>query len=69
VLAAEVLQQAQERLDQGRTLQEVAAQLEVKYDTMRKAVRAGRLHEAVKEKKPIPPATRRTDDPSLANSS
>ncbi len=59
MLRAEVLQQAQEQLDQGRTLPEVAAQLEVKYDTMRKAVRAGRLHEAVKKTKPIPPAARR----------
>ena len=50
VLTAEILKQAQEQLDQGRTLQEVAAQLEVKYDTMRKAVRAGRLHEAVKKR-------------------
>jgi len=54
VLTAEVLKQAQEQLDQGRTLQEVAAQLEVKYDTMRKALRAGRLHEAVKKTKTIP---------------
>ena len=59
VLRAEVLKQAQAQLDQGRTLPEVAAQLEVKYDTMRKAVRAGRLHEAVKKTKSIPPATRR----------
>jgi hypothetical protein len=59
VLTAEVLKQAQELLDQGRTLREVAAQLEVKYDTLRKAVRAGRLHEAVKKKRPIPLAARR----------
>lgn len=58
VLTAEVLKEAQAQLDQGRTLPEVAAQLEVKDDTMRKAVRAGRLHEAVKKTKPIPPATR-----------
>jgi transposase len=60
VLRAEVIKQAQEQLDQGRTLQEVAGQLGVKYDTMRKAVRAGRLHEGVKKTKPIPlPAQRR----------
>jgi hypothetical protein len=53
VLRPEVLKQAQERLDQGRTLQEVAAQLKIKYDTMRKAVRAGRLHEGVKKTKPL----------------
>jgi transposase len=59
VLTPEVLKQAQEKLDQGQTLQEVAAQLQVKYDTLRKAVRAGRLHETVKKKKlisaPAPP--------------
>ena len=59
VLTAEVLKQAQEQLDQGRRLKEVAAQLKVKYDTMRKAVRAGRLHEPVKKTKPIPPAAPR----------
>ena len=59
VLTAEVLKQAQEQLDQGRTLREVAAQLQVKYDTMRKAVRAGRLHEAVKKTQPTLPAARR----------
>ncbi len=53
MLTVEILKQAQEQLDRGRTLQEVAAQLEVKYDTMRKAVRAGRLHKAVKKTKPI----------------
>jgi transposase len=59
VLRAEVLKQAQEQLDQGGKLREVAAQLGVKYDTMRKAVRAGRLHEAEKKTKPIRPGTRR----------
>ena len=59
VLRAEVLKQAQEQLDQGRTLREVAAPLEVKYDTMRKAVRAGRLHERVKKTKPIPLSAQR----------
>ena len=53
MLRPEVLKQAQERLDQGQTLEEVAAQLQVKYDTLRKAVRAGRLHQAVKKKKII----------------
>jgi transposase len=53
VLRPEVLKQAQEQLDQGQRLQEVAAQLQVKYDTLRKAVRAGRLHEGVKKTKII----------------
>jgi hypothetical protein len=49
VLTAEVMKQAQERLDQGQCLQEVAAALNLKVDTLRKAVRAGRLHLAVKK--------------------
>ena len=59
VLTPEVLKQAQEQLDQGQRLQEVAAQLQVNYDTLRKAVRAGRIHEVVKKTKiissPAPP--------------
>lgn len=49
VLTPEVLKQAQAQLDQGQTLQAVATQLQVNYDTLRKAVRAGRLHAAVKK--------------------
>ena len=52
MLTPEVLKQAQELLDQGQTLRAVAAQLQVKYDTLRKAVRAGRLHETVKKTRP-----------------
>jgi hypothetical protein len=60
VLTPEVLKQAQEQLDQGQKLQEVAGQLNVKYDTLRKAVRAGRLHEAVKKRKMISPPVQRS---------
>jgi hypothetical protein len=49
VLTGEVLKQEQEQLDQVRTVQEVAAQLGVKYDTLRNAVRAGQLHKAVEK--------------------
>ena len=49
VLTREVLQQAQGQLDQGRNLREVAADLGVKYDTMGKAARDGRLHEGLKK--------------------
>ena len=59
VLTTAVLQQAQAQLDQGRTLPEVATQLAVQRDTLRKAVRAGRLHATVKKTKPIPPGARR----------
>lgn len=55
VLTVEALKKAQEQLDQGQELREVAVQLGIKYDTMRKAVRAGRLHEAVKKTRPSPP--------------
>jgi transposase-like protein len=50
VLTPEVLQQAQAQLDQGRSLAEVAAALGVKYNTLYKAVQAGRLHERFKKK-------------------
>jgi hypothetical protein len=59
VLTAEVLRRAQEQLDQGEDLQAVAAALGVKYDTLSKAVRDGRLRETLKKK---------TARPSLARS-
>lgn len=49
VLTPAVVKQAQERLDQGQSLAEVAAALNLKPDTLRKAVRAGRLHLGVKK--------------------
>jgi transposase len=52
VLTAEVLRQAQEQLDQGRSLREVATALGVKYGTLGKAVRDRRLHAALKKTKP-----------------
>ena len=59
VLTVEVLRQAQEQLDGGRSLQEVAAALGVKYDTLSKAARDGRLRETLKK---------RTNRPSPARS-
>jgi hypothetical protein len=53
VLTPEVIKQAQACLDQGQSLGEVAAQLQVKHDTLRKAVRAGRLHVTVKKTKAL----------------
>ena len=50
VLTPAVLRKAQEQLDQGESLEAVAAALGVKLDTMRKAVRDGRLHLAVKKR-------------------
>lgn len=43
VLTPEVLRQAQQLLDEGRSLVEVGAELSVLSDTLHKAVRAGRL--------------------------
>jgi len=45
VLKAAVLGQAQELLDRGRSRSEVAAELEIKPDTLRKAINQGRLRE------------------------
>jgi transposase len=58
VLTPEVLRQAQERLEGGRSLQEVAAALGVKYDTLSKAVRDGRLRETLKKRTPRPSPAR-----------
>lgn len=49
VLTEPVLIEAQRLLDDGRSVKEVAAQLELKSDTLGKAVRAGRLHEFKKK--------------------
>ena len=54
VLTAEVLKEAQERLDEGLEISEVAEQLTVKRDTLAKAIRAGRLHKPTKKKTATP---------------
>jgi len=51
VLTAEVLQEAQERLDEELEISEVAEQLAVKSNTLAKAIRAGRLHKPTKKKR------------------
>jgi len=48
VLTAPVAGEAQRLLNSGRSLHEVAEQLAVKYDTLRKAVQQGRLQEPAK---------------------
>lgn len=50
VLTAEVLEQAQELLDEGSETSAVAEQLGVKRDTLAKAIRAGRLHKPAQKK-------------------
>jgi len=49
VLTPDVLQQAQQLLDNGLEPYEVADQLSIKRDTLSKAVRAKRLHKTVKK--------------------
>jgi transposase len=51
VLTAEVLQEAQARLDEGLDTSQVAEPLGVKSNTMAKAIRAGRLHKPPAKKK------------------
>jgi transposase-like protein len=43
VLKGKVLEQAQQLLDEGRSVPDVAAELEVLTNTLHKAIRAGRL--------------------------
>jgi transposase len=43
VLKGKVLEQAQQLLDEGRSVPEVAAELDVLTNTLHKAIRAGRL--------------------------
>ena len=57
VLKAEVIEQAQERLNEAQAPAAVAQALGIKADTLSKAIRAGRLLRPVKKEKwPRPPA-------------
>jgi hypothetical protein len=49
VLTADVIVQAQALLSEGRSRRQVAEQLNIRYDTLRKAVNQGRLHEPAAE--------------------
>ncbi len=53
VLTDEVLQQAQRLLSEGQEPYDVADQLDVKRDTLSKAIRAGRLHSVEKKNRPF----------------
>ena len=50
VLTAEVREKVQDRLDQGRTLSEISAELALNYDVLRKGVADGRLKKTIKKK-------------------
>jgi len=54
VLTEAVLKEAQERLDEGLEISEVAEKLAIKRDTLAKAIRAGRLHKPTKKKTSTP---------------
>lgn len=51
VLTAEVRARVQERLDQGRSLSEIASELALSYEALRKAVADGRLKTPIKKKR------------------
>lgn len=53
VLTEDVLAQVQQRLDDGSNIKDIASALNLKPDTLNKAVRAGRLH--LPKKKPLKP--------------
>ena len=55
VLKGEVLQRAQQLLDEGKSIAEVGRELKVLLTTLHKAVTAGRLRE---QKKTVPPGLR-----------
>lgn len=50
VLTPQTLQKAQDLLQQGKERHDVARELEIKPDTLRKAIKAGRLVEPIKKK-------------------
>lgn len=54
VLKGEVLQQAQQLLDAGRSVPEVAQEVKVLANTLHKAIGAGRLRKPKKTKLPLP---------------
>jgi transposase-like protein len=50
VLTPQILAQVQEKLDDGDTIPEIARTLDLKADTLHKAVRAGKLHKPQKKR-------------------
>ena len=58
VLTETVLIEAQQRLDEGMTKEEVADQLGILRDTLSKAIKAGRLHAPLKKRLQKPSAAK-----------
>jgi len=68
VLTPEVLVKAQGLLDQGYTRSDVAQELNVKYDTLRKAINDGRLSESKHKETAISKSSRNVVDVAAAES-
>jgi len=66
VLTWEVLEKAQRLLDQGYTRSDVSQELEVKYDTLRKAINDGRLSESKPKEAAISKSSRNVVDVAAA---
>jgi transposase len=66
VLTAKVLGRAQDLLDQGYNRRQVAQELGVKYDTLRKALKDGRLTESDKNEVSVSKSSRTTADMDAA---
>lgn len=58
VLTPEVLEQVQQLLDEGHSAPDIAKELDLKADTLHKAIRAGKLHRPSK-KSPAPVSVQR----------
>jgi hypothetical protein len=67
VLTSEVVEKAQRLLDQGYTRSDVAQQLDVKYDTFRKAINDGRLIESTYTQIAITKSSRNVVDVAAAD--
>ena len=67
VLTSEVLEKAQRILDQGYTRNEAAQELDVKYDTFRKAINDGRLLESRPTEPALTKSSRNEEDVAAAD--
>ncbi|MCP4139439.1 MAG: hypothetical protein GY755_03965 [Chloroflexi bacterium] len=67
VLTKEVLEKAQLLLDQGNTRKDVAEEIDVKYDTLRKAINTGRLRETNDNVTAISKSARSVSDAAAAD--
>ncbi|MDM8515977.1 hypothetical protein QUF76_07245 [Desulfobacterales bacterium HSG16] len=67
VLTKEVLEKAQLLLDQGNTRKDVAEEIDVKYDTLRKAINTGRLLETKDNETVISKSARSVSDAVAAD--